>query len=204
MKQESITEKIVARIGNGDGRCWSSSDFAEFGSRLAISQALSRLEKCGALISPLRGYYCVPRRSKLLDELLPPDYKELACAIARHYGWQVLPCGDVLLNELGLSTQVPVKYSFVSTGPYRYYDVVGTRIEFKHSANREMFNMSAEVATVVQAIKTLGANGLTDICCSRLMEVVLRIGAEKVVREAKGTTSWIYEMILKLVKGEQL
>ena len=204
MKQESTTEKIVARIGNGDGRCWSSSDFAEFGSRLAISQALSRLEKRGELISPFRGYYCVPRRSKLLDELLPPDYKELAYAIARHYGWQVLPCGDILLNELGLSTQVPVKYSFVSTGPYRDYDVDGTSIEFKHSANREMFNMSAEVATVVQAIKTLGVNGMTDVCCSRLREVVLRIGAEKVVREAKGTTSWIYEMILKLAKGEQI
>ena len=204
MKQESTAEKILARIDSKEGYCWSSSDFAEFGTRLAISQALSRLEKRGDLISPLRGYYCIPRRSKLFDELLPPEYKELAFAIARHYGWQVLPCGDILLNELGLSSQVPVKYSFGSTGPYRDYDAVGMRIEFKHSANREMFNMSAEVATVVQAIKTLGANGMTDVCCSRLREVVLRIGAEKVLREAKGTTSWIYEMILKLAKGEQI
>ena len=137
--QKAVWERIESEARD---KCFARGDFSDLGSRLAVSQALSRMEKAGLLVSPLRGYYCRPRISKLLDEHLPPDYGRLADAIARNEGWSIIPCGDILLNEMGLSTQVPVVWSYVSSGPYRAYDVQGTVISFKHTANREMFWLS--------------------------------------------------------------
>ena len=163
MGNSSTHASILNRInGNMEGKCFSRSDFADLGSRLSISQSLSRLESEGIIISPLRGYYCKPKISKLLGEALPPDYNELASAIARNYGWTILPCGDILLNNLGLTTQVPVTWTYVSTGPYREYVSNGTVITFKHTANREMFNMSRTSAMIIQALKTLGKANITN------------------------------------------
>ena len=167
--EKSVQQQVWERIeGEASGWCCSRSDFSELGTRMSISQSLSRLERGGKLMSPLRGYYYIPQYSKLLGERLPPDYGKLAEAIARDGGWTILPCGDILLNEMGLSTQVPVVWNFVSTGPYREYDVGGVRLSFRHTANRELFCMSRTSAKVVQALKSIGAACVTDAVVEKL------------------------------------
>jgi len=182
--------------------CFSRSDFAALGSREAISQALSRLERGGTLMSPLRGYYCRRRTSRLLKVDLPADYAALADAIARNAGWTIIPCGDIAANELGLSTQVPAVWSYVSTGPYRSYAVGKTHLEFKHTANRELFNMSRKSAMVVQALKALGRDHVTDEDLRRLSDVLTRDEREKLLLETAHATSWIYDFIKTLGKED--
>ena len=192
---------ILNRInGSMKGKCFSRSDFADLGSRLSISQTLSRLECEGIIISPLRGYYCKPKISKFLGEVLPPDYNELANAIARNYGWAILPCGDILLNNLGLTTQVPVTWMYVSTGPYREYVSNGTVITFKHTANREMFNMSRTSALIVQALKTLGKANITSQTIEKLQTRLTKRESQRLAEETIRTTSWIFEIIKKIAE----
>ena len=183
------------------GKCFSRSDFSDLGSRLSISQALSRLESDGIIISPLRGYYCKPKISKLLGEVLPPDYNELATAIARNYGWTILPCGDILLNNLGLATQVPVTWTYVSTGPYREYVSNGTVITFKHTANREMFNMSRTSAMIIQALKTLGKANITNQTVAKLRTRLTKGESRRLAEETIRTTSWIFEIIKMITEA---
>ena len=200
--KKSIQETVWARIkGETRNRCFARGDFADLGSRLAVSQALFRMERAGLLVSPLRGYYCRPRISKLLGESLPPDYGRLAEAIARNEGWSIIPCGDILLNEMGLSTQVPVVWSYVSSGPYRNYDAQGTVISFKHTANREMFRLSLVSAKVVQVLKTLGADHVDDLVLERLRGKLSAKDLKVVLSETSRVTSWIYEAIRKLAGG---
>ena len=197
--QKAVWERIESEARD---KCFARGDFSDLGSRLAVSQALSRMEKAGLLVSPLRGYYCRPRISKLLDEHLPPDYERLAEAIARNEGWSIIPCGDILLNEMGLSTQVPVVWSYVSSGPYRTYDAQGTVISFKHTANREMFCLSPMSAKVVQALKTLGVRHVDDRVLERLREKLSVKDLKIVLSETSHVTSWIYEAIRKLAGGK--
>ena len=199
MGNSSTHSSILNRInGNMEGKCFSRSDFSDLGSRLSISQSLSRLESEGIIISPLRGYYCKPKISKLLGEALPPDYNELASAIARNYGWTILPCGDILLNNLGLTTQVPVTWTYVSTGPYREYVSNGTVITFKHTANRELFNMSRTSAMIVQALKTLGKANITNQTVEKLRSRLTKGESERLAEETIRTTSWIFEIIKRI------
>lgn len=201
--KRSVQEAVWERIkGEARDECFARGDFSDLGSRLAVSQALSRMEKAGLLVSPLRGYYCRPRISKLLGEHLPPDYGRLADAIARNEGWSIIPCGDILLNEMGLSTQVPIVWSYVSSGPYRAYDVQGTVISFKHTANREMFCLSSVSAKVVQLLKTLGVHHVDDRVLEGLREKLSVKDLKTVLSETSRVTSWIYEAIRKLAGGE--
>ena len=54
------------------------------------------------------GVYEKSIYSKLLKEYIPANPDAVAYAIARSFRWTIAPCGDVALNKLGLSTQVPV------------------------------------------------------------------------------------------------
>ena len=201
MGEASLAGRILERIKRGKrDACFSRSDFADLGSREAISQALSRLERRGVLQSPLHGYYCKVRMSKLAKERLPPDYGALAEAIARNSGWVILPSGDIALNELGLSTQVPVVWSYVSTGPYRDYDANGTRLSFKHVTARDLFNMSRKSAMVVQALKTIGRAAVTESVVAKLRDRLTRAERRCLADETMRTTSWIFDAVQRIVK----
>ena len=200
-EQDSLADSMMRRVRKmPQGACFSRSDFADLGSRLAVSQALSRQERAGVLSSPVRGYYCRRRMSKLLGVEMPPDYAALAAAIARNSGWAIVPCGDIAANDLGLSTQVPVVWSYVSTGPYRTYEVGKTRIEFKHTANRELFNMSKKSALCVQALKAFGKSGVTPEMIKRLALVLSDRERKTLVDETPRVTSWIYDVVKQIAK----
>ena len=200
-EQDSLADSMMRRVRKmPQGACFSRSDFADLGSRLAVSQALSRQERAGVLSSPVRGYYCRRRMSKLLGAEMPPDYAALAAAIARNSGWAIVPCGDIAANDLGLSTQVPVVWSYVSTGPYRTYQVGKTRIVFKHTANRELFNMSKKSALCVQALKAFGKSGVTPVMIKRLALALSDRERKTLVDETPRVTSWIYDVVKQIAK----
>ena len=202
-KTVNLADCIMKRVGRMPvGECFSRSDFADLGTRLAVSQVLSRQERAGVLVSPVRGYYCRRRRSKLLGIEMPPDYAALAAAIARNSGWAIVPCGDIAANDLGLSTQVPAVWSYVSTGPYRTYEVGKTRIVFKHTANRDLFNMSKKSALCVQALKAFGKNGVTPETIKRLALALSNRERKALVDEAPHVTSWIYDVVKQIAKGD--
>ena len=202
-KSKSLTDAVMERVGKMPaGACFSRSDFADLGTRLAVSQVLSRQERAGILSSPVRGYYCCRRKSKLLGVEMPPDFASLAAAIARNSGWTIIPCGDIAANDLGLSTQVPVVWSYVSTGPYRTYEIGKMRLEFKHTANRELFNMSKKSALCVQALKALGRNGVTPEVIKRLRLVLSDRERKALLNETSHVTSWIYDVVKRIMKEE--
>ena len=81
----------------------------------------------------MQGLYYAPRFSELLQEYEEPSPNEIAHAIARKNRWSIVPEGNTALNQLGLSTQVSAKWSYISSGPYaefsytlmQGYDFVG-------------------------------------------------------------------------------
>ena len=98
------------------------------------------MAETGSIRRILRGVYDRPRYIELLQEWAAPKMEEAAKAIARNFGWTIVPCGDTVLNLLGLSTQVPAVWSYISNGPYRSYQIGKTDLEFKHAANGSVQN----------------------------------------------------------------
>lgn len=177
-----------------------ASDFSHIAPINTVRQCLSRLEKSEQIVRVMRGVYYQPAYSELLQEYEAPSPHHVAMALARKFGWAIAPSGAAALNMLGLSTQVPAHWSFVSDGPYRSFSFGNITIEFKHCRSKEISRMSYKTALVTQAIKALGKENLDE---SNIQRIRRALSAEEriyLLEETRHTTAWIYEAIKKVCK----
>lgn len=123
---------------------------------------IQRLSDNNTVRRLLPGVYDKPKYSTLLDEYVAPDISQVAQVLARVNNWTIGPGGNTAWNLLGLSTQVSARWSFVSDGPYRSYTVDSHTIEFKHRTNREITGFSEITILVIEALKTLGKERISD------------------------------------------
>ena len=138
MMRDKYQTEIEKRIESFDPRyAFSAIDFSDMAGTDPINKALSRLCEAGTIRRVLKGIYDKPSYSEFLGEYLPPNIEKVVEAIARKYNWTVAPSGEIALNKLHLSTQVPVNYSYVSDGPYRKYKIVNYLDEYKQSDKKE-------------------------------------------------------------------
>ena len=130
MKRPDYLKQIRERINQAEnGAVFIPSDFADIAETAKVNMCLKRLKESGELTNLKRGVYMKPRHSTLLDQPVPARSDDVAKAMARNFGWTIIPCGDTALNLLGLSTQVPAVWSYVSDGPYRSYTVDGIKLQ---------------------------------------------------------------------------
>ncbi len=101
-----------------------------------IKSIFLRLEADGKTARLIDGSYTIPKFSQLLQENSYPSVDEVANKLADKFSWTICPSENHALNLIGLSTQVPSKYVFVSDGAYRTYEYRGREIIFKHTSNR--------------------------------------------------------------------
>ena len=177
------------------GSVFVASDFADITENVKVGVSLSRLEEEGLIKRVMRGVYYKPEYSKLLGENVAPSPNAVAYAIARNFGWTIVPCGDTALNLLGLSTQVPAAWSYVSDGPYKDYSYDNTIIKFKHTTNKEISKLTPKTALVIQALKTLGKDNIRNETIERIKESTTLNERKIMLREAQYATAWIYEVI---------
>ena len=184
------------------GAVITSVDFADITENSRVGVILSRIEAEGLIRRVLRGVYYKPEYNEFLNEYLAPSPNLVAEALARNFGWTITPCGDTALNILGLSTQVPAAWSYVSDGAYKEYTYDNTTIKFKHTTNKEISKLSRKTALIVQALKALGKDNIDDTIINKLKNEMNDREKENALIEAKAVTSWIYEYIKKICKDE--
>ena len=177
------------------GSVFVASDFVDITENVKVGVSLSRLEEEGLIKRVMRGVYYKPEYSKLLGENVAPSPNAVAYAIARNFGWSIVPCGDTAINLLGLSTQVPSAWSYVSDGPYKDYSYDNTIIKFKHTTNKEISKLTPKTALVIQALKTLGKDNIRNETIERIKESTTLNERKTMLREAQYATAWIYEVI---------
>lgn len=195
----SIYAKIKKRIEIAEGgTVFVTSDFTDVATTTTVRKCLGRQVEEKNIRRILDGVYEKPIYSKLLKEYIPANPDTIAYAIARSFRWTIAPCGDVALNKLGLSTQVPVVWSYISDGPYRKFSWDNITLSFKHRANREISFMSETTTLVVEALKTLGKDRIDDGIIFNLRNRLPEEEKKKMLEEATGVSEWIYIVIRKV------
>jgi len=201
---DMISKDIEQRINNlKDGSLFILSDFLDITNYENSKKTIQRLINRGMIVKVLDGIYMKPKYSILLNEYVPCNIFDLSECIARKFGWDIVPTGEVSINYFGLSSQLPQTYTFSSTGPYKKYDIDGKIIIFKHSSTKKMYNMSKSVQYLIQAINYYGKENLNN----KSKKVLAANLDKKIINEtliqAKSVDHWIYESIkeLKELKG---
>ena len=200
---QSIENKTLSRIyGKGRGWAFSQKDFSDLGSRSAVDNALSRLKAKGTIRRVFRGLYDYPRYSDLLDGQLSPDLNQVASALARKFGWRIQPSGAAALNIIGLSTQVPAKVMYLSDGFSNSYKVGNTTLVFENTSLKDAGFKLPESALIVQALKSLGSDRITNDVSERIRKWLKPELRAKVLKDTRSTSSWIYDVIKKVCRED--
>ena len=204
MSVSSSANIIKTRIMNSpEGSVFTTVDFADVIENSRVGVILSRLEEDGVIRRVMRGIYDKPVYNDFLKEYIAPSPSLVAEALARNFGWTIVPCGDTALNILGLSTQVPAAWSYVSDGTYKEYTYDNTTIKFKRTTNKEISKLSYKTALIVQALKALGKDNIGDTIINKLKNDLTDEEKTTALLEAKAATSWIYEFIKQICKGDE-
>ena len=202
---KNISESIFYFIaGHGRGWAFSSSDLAGRFARQQIDNALSDLAETNKIRRIARGLYDYPRFSDLLQKTLSPDIDQVANAYARKFNWRIEVSGESALNLLGLSTQIPAQYIYLSDGPSKNYDVMGVQLTFKKSSLKDIGFKHRESTLIVQALKALGKEHLTAEVFAIIREQITKESFAKILRDTQGSTGWIYEAIKQICQDVPL
>jgi len=196
---QTIEDKIISRVyGRGRGWSFSANDFsAEFG-RGTIDWVFYELVAKGTIRRVSRGIYDYPKYSELLKQQLSPDFDQVAQAFARKFNWRIQPSGDAALNLLGLSTQVPGRYIYLSDGPNRSYAIGSYTLEFKKSALKDVGFKYRESGLVVQALKALGKERIDKDVISSIRKQLDEKSRKRMLKDTVTATGWIYDAIKRI------
>ena len=114
-----------------EGATLCAKSLPHLGSRAGVDQALSRLARRGKLLRAGHGLYVLPVESRL--GVRAPSIEKVVEAVAAQRGETIAPSGATAANALGLTTQVPVRTVYLTSGPSRILQVGGQRVELKHA-----------------------------------------------------------------------
>lgn len=199
----SYMEIISDKINDFDShKVFFANDFLDIASNATVRQILKRLADERKIQRIIDGFYYNPRYSELIGEYEAVSIHELALAIARKYNWNIAPYNSTALNLLGLSTQVPTHYKYISSGRYKEYKIGDTILEFKKVNPGEIANMSLKTATVIQAIKSLGKENITSEVIQKIRENLSEKEKLDLMNESKSVPSWIYEVIREICEAK--
>jgi len=188
----------------GKGNVFTPKDFLDLTSHETTRKILSRLAKEGKIRRLIRGVYDYPAFSRMLNSPTNPDPDVIAHAIARTHGWTIVPTGETALNILGLSNQVPAQMQYFSDGPTKKYVWEGGTLILKHRTNKETTKLSPKTALMVQALKNLGEAHIDDTVLKTLRSKLNESERIRAAKEARYTTSWVYEIIKRLAEDEKV
>ena len=188
--------------GHGRGWAFSSNDLIKKFERQQIDNVLSDLEKAKKIRRVSRGIYDYPKYSELLQKELSPDIEQVARAIGRKFNWRIEVSGESALNILNLSTQIQAKYIYLSDGPNKSYKLFNdVEIEFKKSVLKDIGFKYKESSLIVQALKSLGKEHISDEIIEKIKEQIEPKMYEKILKDTQSTTVWVYEIIKQVCKG---
>lgn len=132
MTKRRLTEQIVEHVAKlPEGTPVSAKALLHLGSRVAVDQSLSRLARRGALLRVGRGLYVHPVETRF--GIRPPSAEHVVQALALAKGEVIASHGAAAANALGLTTQVPVRMVYLTTGRSRTLKLGKQAVELRHA-----------------------------------------------------------------------
>jgi len=201
MNSKGYSEKLDKRLLEiATGTPLVASDFSDIANVRTIRELLNIRIRKGTMRRIMPGIFVIPKINKLLKIEVPVAPETLAQAIARNHNWTIAPSEQTALNALGLSTQVPATWNYISDGPYKTYNLDGAVIQFKHTTNKNISSMSPTGSLIVQALKALGKDGISGEVLEKIASQLTKEDTVTLIKDTSRTTAWIRDAIRAIGK----
>lgn len=202
MKTE-LKNLILQRIKEKKFKAFSCYDFTDLASYKTISKCLERFEDSQDIKRIIQGVYCLNLFDDVLKLPILPSIDDVVNCLARKHKWVICPTGNTALNVMGLSTQVPASYLYLSSGPYKKYVIYSTPVSLKRTMTREMIDYSYKTLLLIQCIKVIGKDNVSDSDITILRN---RLSASEKINALNETAiiqAWIRQIIICICREEQ-
>lgn len=204
MTNDSIMQSVAKNIETtiesfGRGKIFFADDFFGMGTPETIRQTLLRLAKSGEIVRVAQGIYCYPEIDKQLGlGVIRPTYEQIANALAERTHARIVPTGEYAQNALGLSTQVPMNFVFLTDGPSRKVEISpGRGITFRKTAPKNLAFNNRLAMLVTFALKSIKKENVTDEQIKHISMLLKNEDKESVLADLKLMPVWIRNIIIK-------
>jgi hypothetical protein len=197
---ESVEYKILASLKKcGRGTVFFPDRFACISSPESVRKAFTSLVEKEEIIRVARGIYCYPKIDKVLGlGALMPSVDDIVNAIAKRDHMKVAPTGVHAQNLLGLSTQVPMNFVYLTNGWSRKLTVLnGISVKLKQTALKNLSFNSRLAMLITFALKDIGQGNVTDEQIVRIHKLLANETKESIIQDLALMPVWIRQIILK-------
>lgn len=152
---QHLSEQILAYAERlPEGTPLAAKSLLHLGNRAGVDQALSRLAGRGQLIRAGRGVYLHPIKSRF--GMRTPSVEQAVEALAAQRGEIIVPNGAAAANALGLTTQVPVRSVYLTSGRSRTMTLGKQLVELRHAPRWQLALADRPAGQAVRALAWLG------------------------------------------------
>ena len=194
--KDSVSNVIELEINRfKPGYVFLPSDFKELGTSTAIRKALSRLVEAGKVERMGQGIYAIPKYDKVFGKVMP-SIEEIAEALAKKEHVIIKPSGQYALNKVGLSTQVPMKLVFLTTGNSKRIQIGQNAIIFKSTAKK--LSMKGNITSLLfLGIEELDLQKISSLQLGRIMDLLKQESPDNLKYNLRLTPSKVSDFIVK-------
>jgi len=192
-----LPERIVSEVGRWPETApISAKNLLHLGSRAAVDQALSRLFHRGQLLRVGRGLYVRPIQTRF--GVRTPEVSTVLNALQKETGEVIAAGGAATANQLGLTTQVPLRPVYLTTGRTRHLKFGAQTVALQHVPRWQLTLAERPAGAVIRAL-AWGGRGRSRALAAQLKSKLSpeTVGELSTVRGRLPT--WVAEEISTMV-----
>jgi Family of unknown function (DUF6088) len=157
-----MTKSILERVNAmPEGTPISAKMLLHLGTRAAVDQSLSRLVRRGKLLRAGRGMYVSPVQSRFGSHA--PSVQRLVEELSAQRGETIVSSGATSANALGLTTQVPTRTIYLTSGRSRKLMLGKQVVHLQHVPSWQLTLAKEPAGEIVRALAWAGPERVQEV-----------------------------------------
>ena len=201
--RRNIKQDVMTTIADSEPHSvFFISDFQRLGSPETIRKIFFQASLEGMLERISQGIYVKPKESRFGK--VPISLEKLAFKIADRDHSTILPTGSTAANIIGLSTQIPMNLSYITSGSTRTLEIGNRKLYFRHASPKNFASKGKVMPIIIQGMKEIGETNMTDQQFSAIKNFIENNTDQYLSEDLCLAPVWIQKIIKKITNHETL
>ncbi len=174
------------------------SDYTDLGAAETIRKILYEATINGILEKAGHGIYIKPKVSRFGN--VPVPLEKIAREIADRDKCEILPIGSSAANLIGLSTQVPMNLSYITTGSTRTIKIGERKISFRHASPKNFAAKGRVVPLLIQGLREIGEDNISGVEYETIRRFIDKQQDPYLHEDLQLAPAWIQRIMKKLMQ----
>lgn len=192
-----IKDNVMKQIAQSDPHSvFFISDFANIGSPETIRKIFFQATANNTLEKVGKGIYVKPKESRF--GRVPVSLEKIALEIAERDKCQILPTGSTAANMIGLSTQIPMNLTYITTGSTRTVEIGNRSLNFRHASPKNFASKGKIIPILIQGMREIGQKNMSEMHFAAIIDFIKKTPDPYLEEDLPLAPMWIQKIIKRL------